>query len=182
MPELDDLALVQQCLQGSNRAFETLVDKYQKPLFNTAYRMVNNADDAEEITQAAFVKAFEKLETFKPKYKFFSWLYRIAINETINFTNKKKNNDALDEEFVHNGKMPDEDCQQTQISESIQNALLEIKPEYRSVIILRHLQEFSYLEISEILDIPEKIVKSRLFTARQLLRDILLEKGIYPGG
>ena len=177
MIEQDDLTLVERCLSGDNRAFEGIVEKYQKPVFNAVFRIVNDYDDSEDVTQAAFVKAYEKLRSFNRKYKFFSWLYRIAVNESINFVNSRKNLEGLDETVISNEKTPDETFDGIESSERIRDALLDLKLEYRTVVVLKHFQNLSYQEISYIVEIPEKTVKARLFTARELLRDILLRKG-----
>ncbi len=177
MLKTSDEDLVQQVLSGKRKAFETLVDRYQKAIFNVAYRTTRNYDDSEDITQTVFIKAFENLRSFNPSYKFFSWLYRIAVNESINYVNQRKQVQSINEEFVSQDKTADEKSHENEISKTIQNALLEMDINYRVVIILRHFQDFSYKEMGYILDIPEKTVKSRLFTARQLLKDILQKKG-----
>jgi RNA polymerase sigma-70 factor (ECF subfamily) len=175
--EQDDLALVERCLGGDNRAFEGIVEKYQKPVFNAVFRIVNDYDDSEDVTQAAFVKAYEKLRSFNRKYKFFSWLYRIAVNESINFVNSRKNLEELNESLMSNEKTPDETSDRIDLSERIRDALLDLKLEHRTVVVLKHFQNLSYQEISYIIDVPEKTVKARLFTARERLKGILLRKG-----
>ena len=84
-----DKVLVQECLEGNRKSFEIIVEKYYKTVFRLAFRILHNNDDAEEITQRVFIKAFENLNKYNPKFKFFSWLYRIAINETLNLTKKQ---------------------------------------------------------------------------------------------
>jgi len=98
MSDQDDELLVRRCLGGDRGAFEVLVDKYQGPLFNVALRMTQVYADAEDITQSAFLKAFESLSSFKPGRKFFSWLYRIAVNESLNFLRAKRHLEPLSEE------------------------------------------------------------------------------------
>lgn len=176
--EENDLLLVRQCLEGDVKAFESIVDKYQKIMFNVALRMLNNYQDAEDITQSVFVKTFEKLDTFNPNYKFFSWLYRITINESLNFLNQRKQFKELDKGLISNEKTPEEQYQENEASRNVQRALMDLKLEYRTVIILRHFQDLSYREMGNILQLPERTVKSRLFTARQQVKDILLKKGI----
>lgn len=178
MVEQDDPTLVERCLSGDNRAFEAIVEKYQKPVFNAVFRIVNDYDDSEDVTQAAFVKAYEKLKSFNRKYKFFSWLYRIAVNESINFVNSRKNLEGLTESIMSNEKTPEETVDGTDLSERIRDALLDLKLEYRTVVVLKHFQNLSYQEISYIIDVPEKTVKARLFAARERLKGILLRKGI----
>lgn len=177
MTEEPDLILVKQCLRGDRKAFESIVEKYQKTMFNVALRIVNDYDDAQDVTQSVFVKAFESLKSFDPKYKFFSWLYRIGVNEALNFLNQKRNFEGLDEGLVSKEKTPDETYDDLELGEDIRQALLCLKLEYRTVIVLKHFQNLSYKEISYIVDLPEKTVKARLFTARHLLREILLKKG-----
>jgi RNA polymerase sigma-70 factor, ECF subfamily len=178
MNESDDLAIVKQCQNGDRRAFEILVEKYQKPMFNVALRMTRNYSDAEDIAQATFLKAFEKITSFDHQYKFFSWLYRIAMNESLNFVNQRKQVEELGEDISSDEKSAEENYDQDQTSRSVQDALMELKADHRAVVVLKHLQGLSYDEISRILDIPEKKVKSRLFTARLMLKDVLIAKGL----
>ena len=180
MIEHDDNELVRQCLAGNPQAFEVLVEKYQKPIFNVAYRMTHNYEDAEDITQSVFVKAYEKLRSFRPSYKFFSWIYRIAVNETLNVLQQSKRTEEINSEYSASEKTPDESYAETELQEKLQEALMGLSMEYQVLILLKHFQHFSYREIAYIMDIPEKKVKSRLFTARQLLRDILMRRGIGP--
>jgi len=175
----DDAALVKKCMKGDVKAFENLIDKYQKPIFNTALRICNDFDNAEDISQAAFVKAFENLKSYHPKYKFFSWLYRIVINEALNFLHRGKKFLDLDENIISKEKTPDQVFEQTELSNKIRNALMNIEPNYRILIDLRHFQNCSYSEIGYILSIPEKTVKSRLYTARQVLGKILIKEGLH---
>jgi RNA polymerase sigma-70 factor, ECF subfamily len=178
MDESDDLAIVKQCQNGDRRAFEVLVEKYQKPMFNVALRMTRNYSDAEDIAQATFLKAFEKIASFDHQYKFFSWLYRIAMNESLNHVNQRKQVEELSEDISSDEKSAEESYDEDQTSRSVQDALMELKADYRAVVVLKHLQGLSYDEISKILDIPETKVKSRLFTARLMLKDVLIAKGL----
>ena len=182
MVEREDNELVRRCLAGNSEAFEVLVEKYQKPIFNVAYRMCRNYDDAEDITQTVFVKTYEQLNRFRPQYKFFSWIYRIAVNETINYLKRNKPAEALDPNLASESETPEESLQKTRASEALQDALMDIGMDYQVLIILKHLQNFSYEEIAYILDLPEKKVKSRLFTARQLLKEALTTRGFTPNG
>ena len=164
------------------KAFELLVEKYQKTVFNVALRMTRSRSDAEDITQTAFLRTFEKLGSFNPKYKFFSWLYRIVLNESLNVLSRQKRHEHLDEDVMMPGKSVEEAHDDVETSEQIQDALMELKADYRVVVILKHFQDLSYEEISGILNIPEKKVKSRLFTARVLLKEALLKKGMGTHG
>lgn len=171
-------ALLDRCLEGDGGAFGRLIDRYQRVLFNVSLRMVGNREDASDITQTVFLKAWQAMGTFDRRHKFFSWIYRIMMNETLNHLSKRKRTEPLDEAMVSDGSGPDEDCARQRLRESIQSALLELSPDYRQVIVLRHFAELSYEEMSGVLRIPEKTVKSRLHTARQLLSDILPRHGI----
>ena len=176
--EPNDKELVERCLQGSEKAFETLVDRYQKVVFNVAYRMLDDYDAAEDITQTVFIKGFEKMRSFNPKYRFFSWLYRIAVNETLNYINQRKRLVELSPNIVSDRKSPEREYREAELSRKMEEALMELDPKYRIVLVLKHFRECSYQEMSVALQIPEKKVKSRLFTARQLLRLVLVERGI----
>jgi RNA polymerase sigma-70 factor (ECF subfamily) len=176
--ERSDEELVRECLTGSDRAFEVLVDRYQKVIFNVAYRMTNDYDAAEDITQSVFVKGFEKMRSFNPKCKFFSWLYRIAVNETLNHINNRKRMEELSPHLVAKQKTPEEEYSEVELSQRMGDALMQLDPKYRIVIVLKHLRDCSYKEMSHALQIPERKVKSRLFTARHLLRNVLVQGGI----
>ena len=179
MNKPDDTDLIDQCMSGDRHAFEVLLVRYQKTVFNAAYRMLNSSEDARDVTQTVFLKAFENLGSYNPKYKFFSWIYRIALNESINCLNKQNRLDVLDQEPASQTGGPEEQTGNEQLSEGIQAALMTLKPEYRTVIILKHFLDCSYLEISQVLDIPEKKVKSRLYSGRQLLKDALTRSGLH---
>lgn len=174
----DDKDLVRQCLEGDQKAFEGLLDRYQKPIYNVALRMVGDADDAADLTQTVFVKAYEKLGTYDDHYKFFSWLYKIAVNASLNFLEQKKRYDVLSDREVSQEPSVEEELESSERVERLELAILELKTEYRILIVLRHFHDLSYDEMGTILDLPEKTVKSRLFTARQMLKDILLRAGL----
>ncbi len=178
MKEGNDTQLVSECLNGDRKAFEAVVDKYQKPLFNAAFRILGSAADAEEVTQIAFIKAFEGLRSFNRGSKFFSWLYRIAVNESLNFRQARRRHEPVDEQTPSKHDMPDTVYGHQELQATIEEALGRMKDEYRVVIVLRHFQDCSYDEMSEILGIPANRVKSRLFSARQQLRELLPEHGI----
>jgi RNA polymerase sigma-70 factor (ECF subfamily) len=178
MVKKDDAALVEESLLGKTKSFEVLVDKYQKTIFNVAFRLCNDYDDATDITQTAFIKAYENLKNYNPRYKFFSWIYRIVINETLNFLSQKKRLQNLEEDIIEKSNSPDKIYDQSELQIQIQEALMTLDPNYRILIILKHFQNISYNEISNLLDIPEKTVKSRLYTARQQFGKILIGKGI----
>jgi len=174
-----DQALIERCKQGDRRALEELVRYYEKPIFNAAYRIVGNPDDAADITQVVFMRALERLDQYDPKYKFFSWIYRIAVNESINQLKRGKNQQPLDETEVADTRGPEATAHAGDLSRQIQGGLMELKEDYRTVVVLRHFSECSYRQIGEILQIPEKTVKSRLYSARQIMREALEARGVY---
>jgi len=178
MQEPDDKVLVRRCREGDIKAFEVLLDRYQKPIYNVALRMVNNTDDAADLTQSVFVKAYEKLSSYNEHYKFFSWLYKIAVNTSLNFLEQKKRGDLLGDHDVPEETRVDEEFEAAERVEKLEDAILNLQLEYRVVIVLRHFHDLSYEEIGTILEIPDKTVKSRLFTARQMLKDLLTKSGL----
>ncbi len=178
MSNVKDLELVNLCLKGNKKAFEELIDKYQRTIFNVALRMVNDYDDAKDISQTVFIKAYNKLDTFKPKYKFFSWLYRMLINESLNFLEKKRQFMKLEQDIISKDLNPEERYQQNEINKIVDEAVGELPLDYRVAIVFRHFANLSYNELSFVLEIPEKTVKSRLYSARQVLAKIFSARGI----
>ncbi len=175
-----DYALIQDCRKGDRQALGSLVRRYERPVFNAAYRMLGTADEAADVTQTVFLKAFENLDRYNPQYKFFSWIYRIAVNESINQLNRRKRIEELGENEASSGRGPDAMVNAGQLSEEVQDVLMELSEDHRAVIVLRHFTECSYREIGEVLQIPEKTVKSRLFSARKAMKVQLERKGIAP--
>jgi len=174
MNEERDQRLVDACLKGDTKAFEQIVLSYQKPLYTAAYRIVEDQDEAEDVLQNAFIKAYENLGTYKKSHKLFSWLYRITLNEALNTIHAKKRFEGLSGDYKSGEKTGDEVFQESELSHALDSALRELKLDYRLVIILNHFHDRSYTEMSYILNIPVKTVKSRLFTARNMLRELLV--------
>jgi RNA polymerase sigma-70 factor (ECF subfamily) len=172
--------LVQTCLQGDRSAFDELVDRYQRTLYNAAYRITGSVDDAMDVTQSAFVAAFEKLHTFDQSRRFFSWIYRITCNHALKLVEKRRPLAAIDAKVHRTDSNPEVLYGTTESGEFLERALLDLGPDYRVVIVLKHIMGYSNSEISDIVAVPEKTVKSRLFTARQRLRTALLERGYTP--
>lgn len=169
----DDTGLIRNCMKGDRKAFEALLVRYEKPVYNAAYRMLNNTEDARDVTQTVFLKAYEHLGDFDPKFRFFSWIYRIALNESVNCLNKRDRTEELAREPAAETGGPEDAMEYEMRNRQLQSALMMIKTEYRTVLILKHFLDCNYLEISQILDISEKKVKSRLYSGRQLLKDAL---------
>ena len=160
-------------LNGERAAGDELVLRYHRSVFNVALRMLGNTQDAEDVTQTAFGNAFAALESYDPKYRFFSWIYRMTVNESLNTMKRRRNVVSLDGSF----DVPAPDAISHSAAEAedrVGRALLELKPDDRAVVVLKHFVSFSYEEISDVLGVPVKTVKSRLFTARERLRESLL--------
>lgn len=172
-----DANLAIQFQNGDRKAFTMLVDRYQKPIFNTALRMVKNTDDAADITQNAFVKAYQKIDTFNPSYKFITWLYRITVNETLNLIDRRKRRREFEYDPPARLPSPEDDLELDEMGRYLHRALDAMSYDQRIVIVLKHLMLLSYREIADILGIAEKTVKSRLFSARHVLREELLKQG-----
>ena len=171
----EDRALVARYLEGHGDAAGGLVDRYQVRLFNVALRMLGNVQDAEDVTQTVFLNAFQNLRTYDPRYKFFSWIYRMTVNESLNALKRRKPTVTLEEELDIRapGAAPDGAAE---AQDRVGRALMGLKPDDRAVVVLRHFVSFSYQEIADVLGIPVRTVKSRLFTARERLRLTLRER------
>lgn len=139
--------------------------------------MLNDVQDAEDVTQTVFHNAFLKLRTYDPRYRFFSWVYRMTVNESLNMLQRRKRTVTLEEELpiYAPGAGPDDAAE---VENRVGKALMCLKPDDRTVVVLRHFVSFSYQEIADVLEIPVRTVKSRLFTARERLRLTLREQGL----
>ena len=173
-----DNALLEDCKRGDRQALESMVRRYERPVFNAAFRMLGNQDEAADVTQTVFLKAFENLDRFNPKFRFFSWIYRIAINESINQLKRRNREEPLAESLASSLRSPEELLDSGRVGLEIQSALMSIHQDHRAVIVLRHFSECSYRQIGVILQIPEKTVKSRLFSARRQMKQRLQQKGV----
>jgi RNA polymerase sigma-70 factor, ECF subfamily len=175
--EYDDSTLVQRSLNGERAAFEELVVRYQRPVYNAALRLLHDPEEAKDVAQTTFLNVFEHLGDYDPSYKFYSWIYRIAVNESLNTLGKRRPAEEISGEEIDNAPGPDRHAESEQTRGAIEGALMQITPELRSVVVLRHLMHLSYEDMAETLSLPEKTVKSRLYSARQLLRNILVHEG-----
>ena len=184
---MDDLKIIESCLLGNTQVFSRLIDSYKNMVYNLAYRMSNNPHEAEDISQEAFLRAYQSLAHFNPSYKFSTWLYQITLN-IIRDKFKRKEIDYIsldtpvetdDSEFypqpTNFTNNPEQIITQKENLQTIQQAILSLSLKYREVIVLRHLQDLSYIEIANILKIPSGTVKVRLYRAREQLRKILAD-------
>ncbi|MCX7994325.1 MAG: RNA polymerase sigma factor [candidate division WOR-3 bacterium] len=173
----NDETLIQAVKSGDAEAFGPLIERYKIVIYRLVYRMVRNRDDAEDLVQEIFIKAYKGLKDFKTGHKFLPWLSRIAVNHTLNFINKERRVEAQPLEWVVNyddGKNnPVEMVEQKILKEKIMKAMEQLPEEYRVVLLLRVEEDMSYEEIGQALNIPRGTVMSRLARARQKLKELL---------
>jgi RNA polymerase sigma-70 factor (ECF subfamily) len=174
MEKDQDSVIVEQVMGGNIEAFGLIIEKYQNPLFNLITKMTNSANDAEDLLQIVFIKTYEKLSDFNPDFKFFSWIYRIAVNETINYLKSKKKMVQMAEDSIVDVIVEDEP-ENSFPEGKIQLMLNQLKEEYKILITLKYFQSLSYEEISQITGIRIKVVKSRLYMARNILKEMILK-------
>lgn len=173
---------IKQVLKGDQNAFADIVSLYQHKLYQVCYRMLSNKQEAEDIAQEAFVRAYMNLHTFDQKRKFSTWLYRIATNLCIDRIRKKKPDYYLDAEvggtegldlysqIATEDQLPEETLVQMELQERIQYEIGRLPDKYRSVIVLKYIEELPLQEISDILDMPLGTVKTRIHRGREALR------------
>lgn len=172
----DDTDLLQRFRQGDCQSFEKLVLRYQGPIYNAAFWILRKAEDASDVTQTVFLKVVERFDDYDPQYKFFSWIYRIAVNESLNLLRRNGHDDEWDDESEFEGpadRSPEWQLGELERSRRLEDAMMKLSTRDRTVLALRHFSELSYEEIAQVLEIEPKTVKSRLFDARQHLRCLL---------
>jgi len=179
--KLEDRRLIKQARAGDQKAFEKLLTKYRNLVFHVMMRMVRNPQEAEDLCQEAFIKAFRALASFNEEFAFSTWLMKIATNNCIDFLRKKKlRTYSIDEpiqykeekvqvELPDREPSPERRILDEERSQMINDAIQSLPPRYRHVIVLRHQEEKSYEEISELLKLPLGTVKARIFRAREML-------------
>jgi len=171
-----DRVLAERYRAGDRTAFTELVIRYQRPIYNAAFWVLRNAEDANDIAQDVFLKVAERLDDYDPRYKFFSWIYRIAVNASLNMLRRNGREESLDDDAelaAADSANPERQLGDAQVAARVRSALMRLSTNDRMVLTLRHFSECSYEEIGEILDLDEKTVKSRLFEARRRMRGLL---------
>lgn len=182
-----DYGLVLKATQNKNQqAFTELMDRYKDSIYFMLLKMVNNKDDADDLTIEAFGKAFNRLNQYTPNYAFSTWLFKIATNNCIDFIRKKKKNvlsidnryeneegDSLMIELKSTARDPEQEAMREQKIKLMREVVKKLKPRYQSLVELRYFKEFSYEEISNELDLPLGTVKAQLFRAREFLYNIM---------
>lgn len=187
--------LVKQSIQGDTRAFEELVVQYHNKIYALAYRYMGNEEDAYDMAQEAFIKAFRSLRSFKGNSSFSTWLYRITTNVCLDELRRRKRRiiplsldeplatregDEVEKEIADSSPGADILYEQKEFARYIQGLLNEMKPEHKTAIVLRDVMELSYEEIAEVLNCSMGTVKSRISRAREVLRKKISERELLP--
>lgn len=174
---MDDDQLINEALAGNSASFGLLVRKYQDRLFNTLTHIMGSPEDARDVAQDAFVKAFLKLETFERSSAFYTWLYRIAFNAAVSCKRRQKPTVSIDQQREQwgqdppGGDAPPEDrLERQELAGQVQTALSRLSEEYRTIVVLREIDGCDYETIAEVLELPVGTVRSRLHRARLQLR------------
>ena len=188
---IDDGVLVEQCRQGDSEATERLILKYQNRIYNAILRICANPDDAAELTQDTFVKVIENIDKFRGRSSFYTWAFRIGVNLTLNYCQRKvrigfRSLDAEDnedngqakqvlKEFLADDSSPNPAvvAANKELGEIVVDALMKLREEQRVVVVLRDIEGMNYAQIAEVLDIELGTVRSRLSRARSNLREII---------
>ncbi len=174
-----DDELVRETLAGSEEAFVTLVKRHEDRVFTVVYRLVSNREDAEDVTQEAFTKAFARLSSFTFQSAFFTWLYRIAVNAAADFMKQRRRrrttplDDVAETVPLPGGasSRPDRSATRSEVRERLKGLIAELPPVFRTVLVLRELEDLPYEEIARIVGCSIGTVESRLFRARARIRD-----------
>jgi RNA polymerase sigma-70 factor (ECF subfamily) len=185
----DDRALAALAAQGREGAYRELLSRYERPVFSLVFRMVRDRALAEDLAQEAFIRAFNAIDSYDATYKFSSWIFKIANNHTIDHLRKRK----LDTVSIHGSpsassteeekrtritlestaEQPDAYVESRELGGMVEQAIGQLRPEYRTAILLRHVEGYAYEEIAETMDLPLGTVKTYLHRARKELKDIL---------
>jgi RNA polymerase sigma factor RpoE len=187
-PVVEEQVLVKRARQGDLSAYDDLVRRYQERIYATLYHMTSNHEDANDLAQEAFIKAFQALKTFKGGSSFYTWVYRIAVNKTINFLKQRKNRSQmslndLDFNAEHDPdlvalvseKTPRREAGLAELQEKLNEAMQTLSEAHRLVVTLHDVQGLSHEEIAKIMDCNIGTVRSRLFYARQQLQGQLVD-------
>jgi len=185
-----DAQLVQQCLQGDGSAWEELVRRHSRRIYNVCYRFVGNRTEAEDLSQEVFLRVYRTLGTYRSAHGgFVTWMTSVTRNLLIDHYRRTKRDrltDSLDDKMpvVENkesvARRPDEQALLSELSGQVQSALTQLSPELREAVILRDLQQLEYAEIQRVLEVPEGTVKSRINRGRIELARILQQMGVRP--
>ena len=193
MTREQEATIIKQVLEGDVNAFEGLVKEYEKNVYNLALRMTGDPEDAADMAQDAFIKAYSSLSSFRGDSKFSVWLFRIVSNLCLDFLRSRKrrptvslsveNDEGEDMEFeiADESQSPETLLEQKLTREAVRCGLDSLPPEQRQILLLREIQGLSYVEIAQVLELETGTVKSRIFRARKRLSAFLLREGNIPG-
>jgi RNA polymerase sigma factor (sigma-70 family) len=183
-----EMDLVRRAQRGDLAAYDELIQRYQQRIYATVYHMTSNHEDANDLAQDSFIKAFQAIKSFKGGSSFYTWLYRIAVNKTINFLKQRKNRvhmslNDLDFNTENNpdlvalisDKTPRRDAGLKELSEKLNTALLKLSEPHRLVMVLHDVQGLSHEEVAEVTNSNIGTVRSRLFYARQQMQSLLTD-------
>jgi len=170
--KFSDEELVKKYLKGNERAFEVLIKRYLKPVYSFVYHQIENKEEAEDLTQEIFVKAWKNLKKFDQKKNFKTWIFTIAKNSVIDYLRKKKKEVWLSEKILNSQNFAEKIFEETKI---LKEAIEKLSPKYQLVLELYYWQGLNFKEISKILKEPLNTVKSRHYRAILLLRKFILE-------
>lgn len=175
--ERDDRRLIERFLNGEEGSFNLLVERYKERIYLLVWRMVRNREDALDLSQEVFVKAYKNLKGFRHESNFYTWLYRIAVNLSLNFTRREKFKSFLSlsdlSEKLSSGSSPAEDIERHQLSGLIDRAVMKLPEKQRTVFILRHYEEMSVKEVAELLGKSEGAIKANHYQAIRKLQEYL---------
>jgi RNA polymerase sigma-70 factor (ECF subfamily) len=185
---LTDGELIAKAIRGRGEdGFEELVRRYQRPITGYVYRMLNNYDASLDVTQEVFIKVYNSLDKYSSEYKFSTWLYRIAHNAAIDWMRRNsvvqqsleaENADGAYQLQIESPQpTPEQDRERSEWRTEIESVVKCLPTVYRELILLRHTQDLSYDEISEVMNLPLGTVKNRLFRAREMMREMFVERG-----
>ena len=185
---VDEAILVNSARKGDLKAYDQLVQRYQERIYATIYHMTSNHEDANDLAQEAFIKGFQALKSFKGGYSFYTWVYRIAVNKTINFLKQRKNRSQMslndldfnaehdpDLEALLSDKTPRREAALTELQEKLNEGMQKLSEPHRLVVTLHDVQGLSHEEIAKIMGCNIGTVRSRLFYARQQLQGFLAD-------
>lgn len=183
-----DIELISGSLRGFDDSFEQLVQRYQRPIVGYVYRMLSDYDAALDVSQEVFIKVYNSLDRYSSDYKFSTWLYRIAHNAAIDHIRRhSKKEQSLETEgdtgtyelqLESPGPTPEDDREKSEWRSEIESVVKCLPAVYRELIYLRHGEDLSYGEIADVTDLPLGTVKNRLFRAREMMREMFVERGI----
>lgn len=171
-----DIEIVQKCLAGDGTSYEVLVTRYKKKIYNIAYRFTGSKEDALDVTQEVFIKAYNSLKQYDPKYNFSSWILKITTNYCLDLKKKKRVETVVLNTDLNNNETTtsaENLYLHKENKEAIYEAINSLPEKYRILILLYHNQNQSYNEISQALQLPLTKVKNRLYRARLMLKDAL---------